>query len=171
MRVEDLFFAAIDEQAFVWSTSLGIGTYLTMEFGQPHLTVREPMTARMGATERVRDLLSRRKVSIVGDWTLWIQEADWLVCQSGRCVGVNDPDLRTFLDCLNGQRLMNARFDEHLELEFDLGASVRLSPSVSKQDDIALWSLTYFKGTTFTLHGSVRFQRMKLLRTELTKFS
>lgn len=62
-----------------WIPRQGHGTGITIEFGEPHLSVQEPMTAVGPATDRVRKVLSRRRVFIVGDWHLWIRDAKMLI--------------------------------------------------------------------------------------------
>jgi len=50
----------------------GHSSFLTLEFGLPHLEVREPIVARKGASPRVQKVLARRNVFVHGEWHLWI---------------------------------------------------------------------------------------------------
>lgn len=65
--------------AFAWSCRPGIGTFFTMEFGEPHLRVREPRISSRPMSERVRDVLARRQVFTEGDYTLWVCNARWIL--------------------------------------------------------------------------------------------
>ena len=49
-----------------WGVRQGLGTALHLQFGQPHLEVRQP---NKSAT---RESLKRRSVYVEGDWTLSI---------------------------------------------------------------------------------------------------
>src|SRR5665213_1331063 len=61
----DAFLPIVGQVA--WSVRRGYGTFLTMEFGSPHLIIREPIVASSDASDRVKRNLAKRRVSIVGD--------------------------------------------------------------------------------------------------------
>src|SRR5690348_6679315 len=63
----------------VWGVTNSHGSFLVMEFGSPHLSVREPVIARPGTSARVRRRLKHRRVSIVGDFHFWVQYGNWLL--------------------------------------------------------------------------------------------
>ena len=65
-----------------WNVRQGHGSFLTLEFGQPRLEVREPLEAP-GASPRVRQLLARRQVTVGGGWHLWIYCCGWRLSQNG----------------------------------------------------------------------------------------
>jgi hypothetical protein len=50
----------------VWSVRRGVGSFLTMEFGAPHLSIREPITPKAARSAKVRRALSRRRVFVEG---------------------------------------------------------------------------------------------------------
>jgi hypothetical protein len=78
-------FEKIDEMLrllvgqFAWSVRRGFGTYLTMQFGEPHRVVREPIQASENADAVVRRTLGRRLISIQGDVSLSIQDSQWSI--------------------------------------------------------------------------------------------
>src|SRR4029077_11157532 len=90
-----------------WDVKLGQGSFLMLEFGTPHLVVREPIATRKGVSAKVRADLARRRVYARGEWHLWIAYCDWEV----RCRGKRVVDSSTKLgtrraaDFLNGQKL------------------------------------------------------------------
>src|SRR5882757_6558379 len=62
-----------------WGVKQGHGSSLTLEFGKPHLEIRDPIVARAGASKKVRASLERREVYVHGDWHLWIDCCAWEV--------------------------------------------------------------------------------------------
>ena len=51
---------------FVWSVRSAVDTFLTMEFGEPHRVVYEPVQASEDASAIVRNVLGRRRISMKG---------------------------------------------------------------------------------------------------------
>jgi hypothetical protein len=72
-NIKEFFVPFIGDM--VWQVRRGYGSFLTMEFGLPHLAVREPIFACPGATARVRRNLERRAVAVVGDCHFWVNMA------------------------------------------------------------------------------------------------
>jgi hypothetical protein len=50
-----------------WNVRPGYGSFLTLEFGKPHLDVREPAAASKDDSLRVQRLLARRSVFVHGE--------------------------------------------------------------------------------------------------------
>lgn len=63
-----------------WLARRGHGSFLTFEFGQPHLQIREPMVASSS------QLLRRRGISVHGEWHLWIYCCEWRILEDGRVI-------------------------------------------------------------------------------------
>jgi len=80
-KIQDLFRPLIGEMA--WDVRCGHGSFLTMEFGQPHIAVRDPVVASPGRSDRVQRNLGRRRVFVVGDWASLdtIFELESFVCR------------------------------------------------------------------------------------------
>jgi hypothetical protein len=116
-----------------------------MEFGSPHLHVREPIVASPNAPPRVRKSLARRHVTVAGDWNLWIQDARWEIKTETLSIRSEDIGHIPVEDAcreLDGQILIVAAagaepFSCHLT--FDLGASllIWLSPEIEEPQ----WSI------------------------------
>ncbi len=70
----------------VWQVRQGHGSFLTLEFGNPHLEVREalPNATSVG----LRD----RRVTVRGDWHLWIYCCDWKILQGGARLAHSESD-------------------------------------------------------------------------------
>jgi hypothetical protein len=67
----------------VWFVHKGYGSFLTMEFGSPHLKVREPRMVSSEASEMVQKLFARRRVTPCGEWHLWIYCCNWRIIADG----------------------------------------------------------------------------------------
>ena len=91
--------ALVIEEAFsqlygkpCWQVKQGYGSFLTFEFGEPHLHIREPKPASEQASAKVRKLLARRQVTIHGDWHLWIYLCDWQILSHGQAIANSESD-------------------------------------------------------------------------------
>ena len=116
-----------------WCVAKGYGSFLTLEFGKPHLNIREPVVASRNATKRVRESLARRRVYPRGEWHLWIYCCDWDVFCKGRRVGGSSTDLRirAAADVLDGQKLIRFSISSRTaqcSFRFDLGAVLTTRP-------------------------------------------
>lgn len=144
-QVQDLFKPLLGHAA--WSVRGGVGSMLTLEFGAPHIIVREPKVPNPKRSERVRRLLGRRHVSVRGDWHLWIQYCEWKITVSdGSCdsegFAWRQPD--ECLADLDGQRLIGVgggSLPNSWRFEFDLGGTLELWPSTEYEATDNLWSL------------------------------
>jgi hypothetical protein len=131
----------------VWSVERGHGTFLTMEFGAPHLVVREPIKSKSEMPRVVR-LLAHRQVFIHGDFSLFIQDSRWSISTKDQTVGQDssETEVGEMLRDLDGQRISAVNFGEaDTTLEFDLGITVRLGKSIFPNEPRSvLWSLKRF---------------------------
>jgi hypothetical protein len=132
---------------FAWNVSGGVGSMLTLEFGAPHITVRDPVAPRAAKSERVRRHLRRRHVSIVGDWDLFVQYCNWKISVSDGSCDSDSFDWRQPNECLrdlDGQRLVSAgagSLANSWKFEFDLGGVLELWPSPEYKPTNDLWGL------------------------------
>jgi hypothetical protein len=142
---------------WAWQVKRGYGSFLTMEFGNPHLEIREPRLVSADALRQVRENFQRRRVTVVGDWHLWIQYCDWEIRTANHSISsviTDNPYLiDECLDELNGQILTSATGgaeDVSSILQFDLGGIVQISPP-SESPDGPLWTLYQYNAATFAL--------------------
>ena len=142
-QVQDLFKPLLGQ--FAWNVDGGVGSMLTLEFGAPHILVREPRVPSPGGSERVRRHLRRRHVSVVGDWHLWIQYCDWKISVADGSCDSENFDWRRPDECLgdlDGQRLIGVgSLPNSWKFEFDLGGALGLWPSTEYEATDNLWSL------------------------------
>ena len=122
-----------------WQVRPGHGSFLTMEFGNPHLEIRDP---------RPSPRLKNRLVTIHGDWHLWIYCCDWQVFANGKAIG--DASLKSSskekiikaAEYLDGQKLVHASMSELgciLALDFDLGGQLTTKPYDKKSEQWFLY--------------------------------
>jgi hypothetical protein len=153
--IKTLFKPLIGEIA--WLVRRGHGSFLTLEFGAPHLVVREPIVARRSASARVKRLLARRGVHVTGDWHLWVQYGEWTLTTAGGTLASHHR-AGTYrdqcLDDLDGQRLISVtsgRARYSCTFRFDLGGALEVRPSREIPDE--QWALYAWTGK-ITAYGS-----------------
>ncbi|MGV3722671.1 MAG: hypothetical protein ACO1SX_17350 [Actinomycetota bacterium] len=129
-----------------WNAKSGYGSFLTMEFGAPHLEIREPREPKPDASDAVRRFFEKRHVVVHGEWHLWIYCCEWWVYTGDRLVGDSDPEGSTKerIDLaareLDGQKLVSVAVDATCgESVFtsDLGSRLVTKPD----DDSVQWYL------------------------------
>ena len=161
------FFAPFIGQ-LVWQVRRGHGSFITMEFGAPHLAVREPIVVRPDSAESVRRNLQRRHVDITGDWHFWVQYGDWRISTRNGVLTSDHSPGSVFDECLSdleGQRLVSVDpgiRERSCAFRFDLGGSLEIWPSTEIPDD--QWSLYSWDGEIVTCgnDGALIFERADL---------
>lgn len=138
-----------------WGVQPGHGSFLTLEFGNPHLEIREPHTPTRKVSRRVARLLQWRAVSVHGDWYLWLYCCNWAVWDRGKLVGdhSNRRRMQRAADVLDGQMLTKVKVDSHgckTSFDFDLGARLEVEP-YGPEDE--LWMLSEPNGNVLVLRS------------------
>jgi hypothetical protein len=165
-RIKEFFAPFIGQ--LVWQVRRGHGSSLTMEFGTPHLSVREPIVARPESSRRVRRNLQRRHVDVTGDWHFWVQYGDWKISTVEGILTSNHGPGSQLDECLRdleGQRLVSvdpgAR-ERSCAFSFDLGGILEIWSSTEIPDD--QWSLYSWDGDIVTCQndGTLAFEKADL---------
>jgi hypothetical protein len=149
-----------------WQVEQGYGSFLTFEFGEPHLHIREPRQATEQATEGVRKNAARRFVYVHGDWHLWIHVCDWHIFLQGQELANHASSRRTIKKAtieLNGQALTQVTIKDSFVsvFEFDLGGRLEVIPNyVDYKKDVDLWLLYEPSGKVFTLRADGQYCHM-----------
>jgi hypothetical protein len=143
-----------------WNVKPGLGSFLTLEFGLPHLEVREPIVASKSASPKVQRLLARRNVFVHGEWHLWIYCCNWEVLTKDKRIADSSTKARIRLaaDVLDGQKLVRFSLDPksvQCAFKFDLGATLRTVPY---DKDSEQWSLYTPKQRVLTLFADRRYR-------------
>lgn len=144
-----------------WGATQGYGSMLMIEFGEPHLRIREPMESQ-STSKRVRAHFARRGVYVWGDWRLTIFGSDWTLYSNGQPIAhasSTRPRIRKGMAILNGQALVKVSGNPvrgRWLFEFDLGAEMR-----TKRFDrtTEVWFLREPSGYTFAVRGDGRYRR------------
>jgi hypothetical protein len=151
-QIQKFFTSFIGQM--VWQVRRGHGSFLTMEFGAPHLSVREPIVPNPDTCGSVRRNLQRRHVDITGDWHFWVQYGEWRLPTDDGALTSDDSPGTPFDECLRdleGQRLVAVEpgtRERSCAFSFDLGGSLEIWPSIEIPDD--QWSLYSVGGDIVT---------------------
>jgi hypothetical protein len=150
-QIKEFFTPFIGQ--IVWQVRRGHGSFLTMEFGMPHLAVREPIAASSDCSERVKRNLKRRHIVVTGDWHFWVQYADWTISTPDGVLTSDHRPGSPLDECLGDLegRLVSASSGARAQssaFNFDLGVVLEVWPSRDVADD--QWSLYSWKGDTVT---------------------
>jgi hypothetical protein len=147
-----------------WNVRPGYGSFLTLEFGEPHLDVHEPTVASKDVSRKVRTVLARRNIFVYGEWQLRVASCAWEVLSNGKHVGNGStkPSMRRAAELLDGQKLIGFSFLPEKRwsvFEFDLGATLRTVPYDRKGEQ---WLLHTPKQKVLTLRADRRYRYMRV---------
>ena len=128
----------------VWQVNRGIGSFLTMEFGLPRLEIREPKPKNELRSEVSKKILTRRRITVLGEWHLWLQCTSWSMTFEDD-PGVNGDsspaDIDNGIRSLDGQKLEMIALRDHATkfvMKFDLGALLKVFPNVETTNSVLL---------------------------------
>ena len=159
------------QSSLVWSVHCSEFGVLSLNFGEPHLSIHGPYRSNPSSSTKVKAALGRRLVKPTGDWQLFVEVADWEAVggpyKASRTSIVSERD--QVLDQLDGQRLLDIRFDQQTAqwiFTFDLGGILVIgSPKLDEAEvgterDESLWTLFFWDAgnATWTLDGRLVFE-------------
>lgn len=136
-----------------WNVMRGHDSMLTFEFGEPTLSIREPV-ASPSPSPKVQEMLGKRRVSPVGEWHLWIYLCNWHCLSEDRQIAsseASDAAIDQAARALGGQRLMSIEVDPDKgssTFTFDLGGRLETWPYPEGNDE--QWSLSRRDGAVFS---------------------
>jgi len=108
-----------------WGAKQGYGSFLTIEFGEPALRVKEYNSERRGF---------RRQAYVEGQWHFWIYCCEWRFSASGQPIAWSEDgrdDIARATSILDGQKLTKilvSPADGRSRFEFDLGGLLETWP-------------------------------------------
>lgn len=139
-----------------WNVRPGYGSFLTFEFGNPRLVIREPKKTIGKIPDKIKKILeARRNVTIRGDWYLWIYCCSWNVLLKNKIIGdsTSKRKMKLAASFLDGQKLTKVTIcarTPNTVFEFDLGARLE-TKSYDKTSE--QWMLYEPKGKVFTIRA------------------
>ncbi|HEY6945198.1 MAG TPA: hypothetical protein VI431_08655 [Candidatus Acidoferrum sp.] len=107
-----------------WNVALGVGSFLTMEFGEPEI-----------------HSYGRRKV-VHGEWHLWLQDCEWRIEAAGGIFATSDEEhdkLSKKIHRLEFGSLTKAQVNEHLDLDLVCSPDIRLRASTPDSSENHQW--------------------------------
>ena len=152
VNIEEFIKPVVGKMA--WQLMQGYGSFITMEFGLPHLDVSEPVIFNRSEAppsvkknDKATSLFNRRRVFIRGEWHLWIQYCTWSAESHQGKIANSNMDLeknRPILDEIDGQYVNAIHWDLKkmiIEIVFDLGAkiSIGIEPHTTEGPIMALY--------------------------------
>ena len=138
-----------------WLVRRGYASYLTFEFGEPHLEFREPIP------ESKLELLRRRNISVRGEWHLWIHSCDWHVTVDGGEVAHSesaDHVIDAAARALDSRQLLAVDVDRpgSCRFAFESGALLETIP-YDDDRETDQWLLFAPDGNVLTLRGDAKY--------------
>jgi len=117
-----------------WLVKRGYGSFITMEYGEPHVDVREPRL-RPPRIEGAPAQTLQRSAFVHGEWHLWIYCCEWSLLLEDTQLAHSESDditMQRALRVLNGQVLQAVDIepdDGRTRFTFDLGCSLLTCPA------------------------------------------
>ena len=142
---------------YCWNAQKGYGSFLTFQFGEPHLEVREKDRVRNGVKEHIRS------VDVYGSWHLWIYMCDWAIIAQNQIIATQSSKAKIIhraMYRLDGQILvqMEIHADCSTIFTFELGDRLETKPN---RDEYGIeseqWHLYEHPGNVFTLRADGKF--------------
>jgi hypothetical protein len=131
---------------------------LSMNFGTPSLTIREPYQSG-SKSENVRRMAACRGVTVRGKWWLWIYCSYWRLSSRGVQLATGSSSSRRIqraLGQLEGQKLVSAEVKAltgATRFTFDLGCTLECR-RFERDQDAELWMLYKPNGYVLSMHGN-----------------
>lgn len=144
-----------------WLVRQGHGSFLTLEFGDPVLTVRAPRERRVLLGDSVPPRLLCRETSVGGTWHLWIYCCEWSLSYEDAELAMSESDDTTIaraLGVLDGQALAQVELDVDdgsTRFTFDLGGTLftRPAPHGVYHDPVVQWMLFQPSGRVLSVRA------------------
>jgi hypothetical protein len=123
-----------------WGVKRGQGSILSLDFGEPHLIVREPYESKSGSPA-IRARAARRLVKPVGAWYLFIVCCHWRFFSRNEEQAHDESDHETIdaaAEEIDGQKLIRVNLDVNRHVAsfyFDLGGALITWPYEDDDND------------------------------------
>jgi hypothetical protein len=141
-----------------------------MNFGKPSLHVRKPFTTD-STSEAVRRIASRRRVTVRGEWWLWIYCCYWRLTTGDLELATGSASFRRIERAtaqLEGQELLSVAVEPETgatRFAFDLGCVLHCR-RFERDTDAELWMLYKPSGYVLSVHGNGTFSHQRATAVE-----
>jgi hypothetical protein len=154
MIIDELFSLIYGK--FCWDAAKGYGSFLTFEFGEPHLVIDERFRLKDGIREK------RRRVAVHGDWHLWIYLCNWKIISHDTVKathGSSTRDIVRAMQRLDGQALTRVEVhpDGSTTFLFELNDRLETTPNIEYGPDADQWLLFQPSKMVFTLRADRKY--------------
>ncbi len=145
-----------------WNAKHGHGSFLTFEFGDPHLEIDEPQEPKPTWSPKVQKQFSRRHVWVRGQWHLWIYCCNWRVTSGSELIGESSTVelMNAAASQLDGHKLVLVSADQassQWRFDFDLGGCLETWPYPAEADRsdriLEQWNLYEPSGYVLTVRA------------------
>jgi hypothetical protein len=151
-----------------WNVKVGHGSFLTLEFGDPRLSVREPIQIdpKESISPRIRKAFQQRLVTVHGDWHLWIYCCNWAITENKRLIGHSESSRKQMdraAELLDGQQLISVQVKPDrmaCRFKFDLGGCLMTSP-YEDHKDMEQWFLYEPASRVLTVRDDGRYMHSR----------
>lgn len=132
------YFSPLNELP-CWNATAEYGSWIRLQFGAPHLNIRE------GNPASTISSMKRRAVFVAGDFELWIEMGAWEMFENGKRVFHSEQprnQLRRAAGRLNGQKLLKVELVVHpmaTVFSFDEGSQLKVCATTDAKPDEPLW--------------------------------
>lgn len=140
-----------------WGVRQGYGSFVWLNFGQPHLDVRVPTQESKFASQR------RRSVAVEGDYCLWIEQCEWRIVDGDQELAHSESDdtgISQALGQLEGALLKEIHVipgNGDCSFLFEYNLSVHLKRYSDFELDDPIWNL-YSPGSATSFLASGRLE-------------
>jgi hypothetical protein len=136
-----------------WGVKYDCQTNLSLNFGNPYLSIEEPFESKSENSD-IREHFASRRVFIQSDYFLWIYIARWKIIHKGKTIATTSSSYSRKMKAigkLDGQILEKVQVNPNTgktEFEFDLGCKL-LVQRWSKGEADELWA--FYKPDDYVL--------------------
>lgn len=149
-----------------WLVRKGIGSFVTMEFGNPSLEVGEVRSRAVRIDDAAPRTFRMRSSLVHGEWHLWIYCCLWSLTSDGIELAHSESEdiaIHRALRVLDGQALVGVDVDGgdgSTTFSFDLGCVLATRPAPDgsyAEEPVDQWMLYQPSGQVLTVRGDGRF--------------
>lgn len=132
----------------VWSVRCEDHGVLRLDFGAPHLLIRDPVALPLKSRD-ARPFI-RRIALPTGHWHMFVEGGLWRVEAGGFACARGDetPECRAFAH-LDGQKLISVAYTraaDEWQFDFDLGGRLSIKPQPPAPEPLSQWILFFEAG-------------------------